>query len=296
MNENCVVCNHEQYINISGSLTQAGDVRICNKCGHIYNSKISSSDELQRFLEKEFVGDPGANKYKSEVKEKNDMNNKNMFIKEMVDIRDNLIKDIGGLKSHRGKEWLEIRPRYFGLADILEKYDIDYEGIDLFEGQIIPYEKIRNKTNITTMKDFFSPIKRKKYDVISNLTVHMLAHTRNPVEFMRDMAKHLKDNGEIIMCEKDVRYIIHKNAPMPLEFPNCLGHMHHMTLEATVNICHVVGLKVISYGYVKRKSALRHFYVKVRKEPNWNEGIKRNPLYLLDSREIYNTIMMTHGW
>ena len=110
------------------------------------------------------------------------------------------------------------------------------------------------------------------------------------------MTKQLKPGGEIIICEKDVRYIVHRDAPMPLEYPNCLGHMHHMTLESTINICNKVGLKITDYGYVKRRSALRHFFVKVERGIEWKDDINNRPVVFLDSKKTHETIMKSHGW
>ena len=241
------------YIQISEDHTKAGAVNICEECGHIYNQNISSDIELQKFLDDEFMGDPGANSRKKKDKVEHLDQRQKMYEIEKDDAEDNLINDIVDLTKYSGRRWLEIRPRYFGLAEILEEHNIDYEGIDLFDRSIIPNIEARKRVKETRLETFFDPIKEEKYDVISNITVHILAHTRNPVEFIRQMTKQLKPGGEIIICEKDVRYIVHRDAPMPLEYPNCLGHMHHMTLESTINICNKVGLKITDYGYVKRR-------------------------------------------
>ena len=68
MTNKCIICDSKGYIQISEDHTKAGAVNICEECGHIYNQNISSDIELQKFLDDEFMGDPGANSRKKKDK------------------------------------------------------------------------------------------------------------------------------------------------------------------------------------------------------------------------------------
>ena len=59
------------------------------------------------------------------------------------------------------------------------------------------------------------------FDVVSSLSVHFLSHTIDPCGLLKTIYDLLRPGGFLFLSEKDIRFVMHTNAPLPLEYPNC---------------------------------------------------------------------------
>ncbi len=268
-------------------------VVVCKQCGLIYTNPRWDEQEIIRIYDEEFAADPGASALR-------DTSRSILAAKNAQD--DNPSKKSASLSvitqhiDPKGKKWLEIRFRAGSLVKEVQRLGADVYGVDVFDNNV---NVARERLNCLTLYsapiyDLLAPIKGK-YDVVSMMTIHVLAHVPSPTNMLSEIYERLVPGGMLILDEKDVTLIPPGGTVFPFQYPNGMAHYYHMTMNSTKAFVQKVGFEIIHADYFARASSLQHFVI-VAKRPEAQIRPPANSIKAVDDPgKIYWHMVRTYA-
>jgi SAM-dependent methyltransferase len=249
-------------------------VAVCKECGLLYTSPRYSEKEIAAYYASEFASDPGASGF---IEGGASGLEQVEFAQSVEDMRASMLPLVEKHVNPRGKKWLELRFRTGAAIRMLDELGAETWGLDIFEANVRSARaRFGRETFISaSVFDLFSQV-NETFDVISALTIHVLAHAPSPTRLLADIYDHLKEDGLLLLEEKDVQEIPPASRIFPLAHPNPIAHYHHMTLGSGRAFVEKAGFEIVFADYIPRTSALRHFLI-VARRPRGERAVAAAP-------------------
>lgn len=282
----CYVCKSKKLKIIPVNITKPAKVNMCMECNILSTFPQMSEIEVEDFYNKSFDGDPGAKNITEEALKRIEQTT---FVTAINELKKYVIPYIKPYLKDKNKKWLEIRYRTGALLKILDESGMDVYGVDPFENNkktlINNYDKINiEKVKVENVYNMLKPFSSQKFDIISSISIHSLAHVPDPLKYLNEIYQMLNEDGIAIFDEKDIEYVSDNAKTLPLEHPNPLGHFHHLTIESARNLINMTDFEIEYMEYYERKSDLRHFIIILRKHKERNR-----------STRLYKKLLRMHG-
>ena len=135
------------------------------------------------------------------------------------------------------------------------------DGVEIDES-LKNYFKDNNLKIYKTINDV-----EKKYDVITMF--HVLEHLKSPVEMLKNLSKHLENEGQIVIevpNSSDALLKLYKNKDFA-DFTYWGCHLFNYNEKTLKMIVEKAGLKVVEVDYIQRYSLMNHLYWLIKKLP-----------------------------
>ena len=125
------------------------------------------------------------------------------------------------------------------LSDTVKKWDI-------YEPNSYPV----NVPNVVFYEEFFVKPTDKKYDCV--ISSHVLEHQYDPIEFLRNCAKSLKQDGKLIFSVPDMGAFL-KNNINPVTILN-FEHIYYLDINVIFRLLDEIDFKIEKIQYFKNHS------------------------------------------
>jgi 2-polyprenyl-3-methyl-5-hydroxy-6-metoxy-1,4-benzoquinol methylase len=265
----CNGCGSSEHREFPTWITEPMKVVSCCQCGLIATFPGLDKSSIDEFYLESFDGDPGSANADHERLEQTEIT------KARLELNQHTIPIIERWVLPKGKDWLEVRFRTGAFLEYLVENGANAFGADLFDSNIqraralLADQKLIKTTVHGLLNEFERPM-----DVISGVSIHVLSHLPNPTESLQTIRSILKDDGLIIIEEKDVTKISTEAKTLPLSHPNPIAHYHHFTLTTCRNLIEQSGFEILYAEYISRISDLHHFLIIARKSDAIRARIK----------------------
>lgn len=258
----CDLCGKNDHKALPRFVTSNLRIVVCNRCGLISTNPQWSPEEIARLYDEEFSYDVGADINGSKPKVAFDKS----FESSRMRARKYSLPIVCKHVDPAGKRWIDLRCRTGGFLFELAGLGADVYGVDLFEPNIkMAQSKFDSgRFHVSSIHDWLKPV-QGQFDVVSAMSVHVLAHTPSPSRLLKDICERLNPGGLVFIEEKDVTRIPRGVATFPVRNVKGLVHYHHLTLNTTRSLVERAGFEIVESVFNGRSSALEHFVVVGRK-------------------------------
>jgi 2-polyprenyl-3-methyl-5-hydroxy-6-metoxy-1,4-benzoquinol methylase len=196
--DTCDLCDRKTFLRLPRFITKGLSITVCSTCGLIATNPKWNDEEITKIYDEDFDSDPSK-------KSKDAESFQPYFDKSKIQAQRYLLPLVK--KFNLGKRWLEVRIRTGAFVEELVKQGFNVYGLDIVAENVErTNQKLKSdKFFITKPYSLLSPVLGlEKFDIISCLTVHILAHIPSPTTFPQQAYGKLNDGGFLFIDEKDV--------------------------------------------------------------------------------------------
>ena len=281
----CPICETIDFLPVAEPGESNSAVVACKSCGLFISTPTLPFEALQIFYCEEFDGDAGTATAakRGKVRKSFDRLLEKTRKRELV-IVEKIFGDV------RGRTVLDLRSRSGALALLMQEAGATVFASDPILPNVEACEKVGLKAYQIGVFEhsnlsLFAP---ETFDLITGLTIHVLAHLPEPAKFLQSAFELLKPGGYILLDEKNVLRPA-RNLSSGI-FSSGIGHFYHFTPTTFAALLESVGfVNVVVDQDTKRWSAFRHLTASAQKPAN-GIALNRPPAKInpdLISKQVY---------
>ncbi len=244
MTDICDLCQTSDPVIVSGPNPLQGKIALCRRCGLFFASPRLEAEALERFYGNEFTGDAGANAL---AREDGTPSTKKVRSEERRVKRWSLPL-IQRHATLAGKDILDLRMRSGALAAAMTAAGGRVTAIDPFTANV-QYARERRKLSLARQLPMteihrLEGFGKESFDIVTAMTIHLLAHLQSPGEFLQRTLQVLRPGGWLFLMEKDVLRPNY-NVARPTPFSSGTAHQYHLTRDTMALYLRAAGFELI---------------------------------------------------
>ena len=257
----CDLCGGREHRVLPRRMTGARRTVVCQRCGLVFTNPRWNPDEIGRIYATQFTRDPGAPAREDVVD-----GSPEELQRERELARTTLLPLMTSFAPPHGKRWLDIRFRAGAVLEELHASGAMVHGVDLFERSVswVRDRLPEARLHVAPAHDLLESV-GGDFDVISMMSIHVVAHVPSPTRLLQDAFDRLAPGGLLLLGDKDITRIPWYVPQFPLSESAGLVHYHHLTLNSNRAFVEKVGFELLHADYIARRTALQHFMIVGRK-------------------------------
>ncbi len=268
----CEVCNSGNFEQVAPESPDNYRVLVCRTCGLLFASPTMSQTALQDFYDDEFAGDAGGGGAGAAGKAHKSFAVLARKAREryLPAIRRH-IPDLNGVKA------LDLRSRNGALAGVLAAEGAIVLASDPMQPNVDACREAGLEAMQLSIADHYTmtDFGDERFDLVTGLTIHVLAHLPEPARFLHQARRVLKPGGYLFLDEKNV--LAPKKNTSPDIYASGIGHFFHFTPSSLGNLLKSCGFEVVVLDEATaRNSAFAHMMV-VARRPEAPLGLQWQP-------------------
>lgn len=235
---------------------------LCEGCGLVRAVDVSEAFDVDRFLEDEFTGDAGAGTRLDA----------GAVPPRKVRVQDRRASRLLPIVQEHvplaGQRVLDLRCRTGALADLVRQAGAHVTAVDFFPPNLAltagrSSEIVTRLVNVHEFQEL-SFADDASFDVVTALTVHVIAHLQRPSTFLRNVHRVLAPGGLLLLDEKDIMQT--ERLMTETIYDTGRAHFFHLTPPTLAAYLERAGFEVVSCAeHPKRRSSSRHILAVARK-------------------------------